>query len=373
MAVTRTVRLVAVAAAALVLSGCIRFAAPEALPVAPPTTGAVLADVTGDGTADVLVGTAAGLARYEYCGSGCLNPKEVVAGERPTLVADLNDDNIDDVISGVGSSTKILFGSATGLSSANAVTIPPVAGKTIVNVGDFNGDGNGDLVLVEGIFTFYVQYVVRLGDGAGGFTASSLSVVTGPLNAGRDQVEVADVDGDGRDDLVSTSLEGIAVTRFGGQSGCVFDSTCPYFTTPNSGSLFALGDINRDGRADLARYDGSTRAIDFLRSTGNGFTAFPSYRAITVPDSGTQIEMSLRDVDGDDIVDFLLNDWTNTHTWWSGTNDGGFPVQAVNDPPRRVSDCPSCFGDVNGDELPDILLPSPFPATGVSIVLNTSF
>ena len=100
-------RLVIVGVAAVVLAGCIRFAAPEDLPV---PGGAALADVTGDGTADVLANTAAGLARYEYCGPGCLDAKEVIPGENVEHVADFNGDDAEDIVSSGGSSLKILFG-----------------------------------------------------------------------------------------------------------------------------------------------------------------------------------------------------------------------------------------------------------------------
>jgi hypothetical protein len=233
-------RVVLVVATAVVLAGCIRFAPPQDLPVA---GGAALADVTGDGTADVLASTAGGLARYEYCGTGCLYAK-------------------------AASSFNILFGSATGLSAANAT--PAVS--SIADVGDFNGDSKLDLVRFEFIDFSFARYVVLVGDGAGGFTTSSLRVIAPQGELGSSQVEV--------------------------------------------------GDIDRDGRDDLAHHQFSTNTIAFFKSTGGSITPFPPYQTITVPVSNHRISMGLRDLDPDGVVDFLLNDGVNPRTWWSGTNDG---------------------------------------------------
>ena len=182
-------RLVIVGVAAVVLAGCIRFAPPEDLPV---PGGAALADVTGDGTADVLANTAAGLARYEYCGPGCLDAKEVIPGETVEHVADFNGDDAEDIVSSGGSSLKILFGSATGLSAANAVAIASSSFPEIAGTGDFNGDGKVDLLRFTRIFGLLGHYVAHLGDGAGGFTPSDLIVITPDLcirteSSGRDR------------------------------------------------------------------------------------------------------------------------------------------------------------------------------------------
>ena len=75
--------------------------------------------------------------------------------------------------------------------------------------------------------------------------------------------------------------------------------------------------------------------------------------------------MGLRDVDHDGKVDFQLDDHVNPRTWWSGTDDGGFPYKAVTDVPLPASGCAQCFGDVNGDGRLDAV-------TGNQLWINTS-
>ena len=129
--------------------------------------------------------------------------------------------------------------------------------------------------------------------------------------------------------------------------------------------LFTIGDIDGDGRDDLARYQFSTNSIDFFRSTGTDIIPFPPSQTITVPASSTEIQMGLRDIDANGAVDFLLNDGVNPRTWWNGTNNGRFPFKALTDVPLPASGCELCFGDVNGDGRLDAI-------TDQALWINTS-
>jgi hypothetical protein len=325
-------------------------------------TGGTLADITSDGTADILgaiAGGGTGFQRYEYCGTGCLTPKEVVSGQRVEFVAHFNNDDRDDVLTYDGSLYRVLFGGPTGLSLATAVTVPAITDSAFVFTGDFNGDGNADLVRNGGIAGFpdVLTLTAYLGDGAGHFIASSLVAIATGGELGRTQVEIADVNGDGRDDIVTNFLSDIHVTKLGDPNcGGVAPGTCPYIEAAIPSGLFAFGDIDGDGKDDLARYQFSPSSVDFFRSTGTGFTPFPPFQTISVPVSGTQIQMQLRDIDNDGITDFLLNDHVNTRTWWSGTNDGGFPYEAQTDVPLQATGCDHCFGDVNNDGRVDAIV-----------------
>ncbi len=370
MTIPRTSRLVLLVGASILLAGCISFAAPDDVSVPGP---AVLVDVTGDGSADILSSSAAGLARYEYCGVACVSPKEEIAGEHLRQVGDFNNDAKQDVIAFDGSNFTLLFGSDTGLSTTDAVAIPrPFGGYTISAIGDFNGDGKADLLWGSLVFNMFAHSVAQLGNGAGGFTTSSFGTLLPTGEAGHTQLEVGDVNGDGRDDLIASAVGQVQVVEYGGPQ-CDFGGlsvTCPAFQQSLTSDLLAVGDVNGDGRVDLARYEFSSHSVDFFRSTGSSFTPFPLYQTIATATSGSGVQMGLRDVDGDGVVDFELNDGATARTWWSGTDDGGFPYRTLTDVPLRASGCTLCFGDVNGDGRLDAIVPN--SASGNELWINTS-
>jgi hypothetical protein len=85
-----------------------------------------------------------------------------------------------------------------------------------VATGDFDGDGNRDIV-----FTKFDprEFVILLGDGKGGFTRATLDGLTADPNTNYD-LTVADVNRDGRPDIV-VMYESGAPTRLADQDGSI--------------------------------------------------------------------------------------------------------------------------------------------------------
>jgi FG-GAP-like repeat len=117
-----------------------------------------------------------------------------------------------------------------------------------VAAGDLNGDGNLDLV-TDSWGTDQVE--VLFGDGRGAFTAPGSFFAVGKHPYQR--VRVADVNGDGRADVITTNLEGDNVTvLLGDGRGGLRPSAGSPFHCGDSPFNFAVGDVNADGRPDLA-------------------------------------------------------------------------------------------------------------------------
>jgi len=126
---------------------------------------------------------------------------------------------------------------------------PP--GRLIPAVGDFTGDGRDDLVLGGNVNT----RARLLKNSASGLTVP----VPVPGLSSVQKLAVGDLDGDGRDDLVS-AYRGSVQIRVGRPSGFAEARTLtgrspgiPLTAHPHSfGASLAVGDVDRDGRADLA-------------------------------------------------------------------------------------------------------------------------
>ena len=133
------------------------------------------------------------------------------------IAADFNNDGRDDLLLG----TKICFGTSTGLQAPVDIASPNVGAGAI---GDFNGDGNIDLVTSGGLL---------LGNGDGSFHADGSANVGGIPG---------DFNGDGHLDLLSFN-------KFLKGNG---DGTFQVFDDPRFGGSGLAADFNGDGKLDLA-------------------------------------------------------------------------------------------------------------------------
>jgi hypothetical protein len=184
-------------------------------------------------------------------------------------------------------------------------------------------------------------------------------------------VAAADLDGDGRLDLVVANRVSNTVSVLVNQGEGTFAAKVDYPTGDAPNSVVVV-DLNGDGKPDLAVANIFAGSVSVLLNQGDGtFAAKIDYLAGPAPSS-----VAAADLNGDGKPDLAVgnNDSTvNTVTVLLNRGDGAFARfdYAVASAPFAVATV-----DLNGDGRPDLAVASgsrsPFPAGGsvVGVLLN---
>src|SRR6266566_3096794 len=220
----------------------------------------------GDGTFQVArsVYFNGGGARFWYIAEGDFNGD----GKLDLAVTDYSNNNV-----------SVLLGNGDGTFQAPR-TFPVGIHPAQVAVGDFNGDGILDLAVADYGCSQECHpspsntVLVLLGNGDGTFRpAPNLTVGNGPAG-----VAVADLNGDGKPDLVVANFDDNTLSVLLGNGDGTFQAAQNYLV--DSAPVFvAVGDLNGDGKPDLAVADLHTFNISVLinNSGGSPVVATPTF------------------------------------------------------------------------------------------------
>jgi hypothetical protein len=158
---------------------------------------------------------------------------------------------------------------------------PDFTGGVRVATGDINGDGTPDIVTGAGrgggpqVRVFDGATGQRLSGAIGSFFAYSSGFTGGVF------VASADVNGDGRDDIITSAGAGGGphVRAFSGVDGARIMGFFAYEDAFTGGVLVASGDLNGDGRADVitSPYTGSQPVKVFSGDGGAELRSFFPY------------------------------------------------------------------------------------------------
>jgi hypothetical protein len=170
---------------------------------------------------------------------------------------------------GVSLQVQTLLGDGSGgFTSGPTAVLSDRTGLFGASAADVNGDGRLDLVLTDamGNPADQIEDIVALGDGTGAFTfGPSSSVSTGGFRA---ETAVADLNGDGKLDLATTD-DGASVVRvlLGNGDGSFVPG--PVVSLPQPPELLAAGDFNGDRVPDLA-VEAVIGPLDVFPGIGDG-------------------------------------------------------------------------------------------------------
>jgi len=253
------------------VNGVPQFTVTTYTPVYSGLRSVTVGDLNGDGSPDFIVGNAYGnLYVYLNNGDGTFTAGQTtnlmpnVGGSTgPGVIADVNGDGKADfvVTSNQAGATDIFFGNGNGTLQA-PVVIPN--STTSIAVADVNGDGKLDLLAVANGAPN--QLLVYLNTGGGSFSAPTEYSTGGTAFHGWTSVTTADINGDGKLDVVTTNSGSNNVAAFLGDGSGTFGAPALFTVNVNPFDV-AVRDFNGDGKPDIATVGYGDRSYGVLTNT----------------------------------------------------------------------------------------------------------
>jgi len=243
--------------------------------------------------------------------------------------------------------------------------------------GDVNGDGRPDLVTINST-SFTVAVLLGSSSTPGTFGAPTTYASGGSGGtAGAISVALGDVNGDGRLDVVATNTTNstVGVLLNSATTPGTFGPAVVYSTGSSGPRVVALGDVNGDGRLDIATAAFDNNFLSILLNSATTPGTFGAPANYSTGGSGGTTGVALGDLNGDGRLDALALD-RNTGSVSVFLNPAATPGSFGT--PTKYSNGASSsasfgltVGDLDGDGRPDVVTANLSSPT-VSVLLNSA-
>ena len=337
------------------------FADAESIVLGSSPKSAAVGDVTGDGLADVLVSTERETTPnpndnkvflLRQLSDGSLAQPEAFPPTQdvgiPSIdVGDIDGDGLLDVVAATYAGVDIFLQRDGTLGEP--IPVPGTAGARQVVVADVDRDGRDDLVIRAD-----AMLLAHNVDGLT-FTVSILGAEY-PY-----ELDVGDVTGDGRPDVVTLYYQQSRLHVWRQLSDGTFAPPVSYAVGGSSFGGLALADLDTDGRLDVAvsvSGSGGTAGIYQLLQTAEGVLAPP----VRMPVYSSVSSTDAFDLSGDGRDDLVtLHDSEPTAGVLVQTRDGYLHGPDYYRAPSWAFNYTDSIGlgDFSGDALADIAVPGP--------------
>lgn len=283
------------------------------------------------------------------------------------VLGDVNKDGKLDILTanGFAQTVAVLLGNGDGTFRTVTTYTTGAGYADDLAVTDLNGDGRLDVVVANG---FGNSVVVLLGRGDGTFLAAT-SYTVGSGNTPVD-IAVADVNKDAQADVLVVNSNGYSVSVLLGNGNGTLQAAKTYSAGSSSSPAgLAVGDLNGDGKPDVATANESNDGAGVLLGNGDGtFQAATVYPAIAMSSPNA---VALADVTGDGKVDITATSFNNSTVMvLPGRGDGTFQTAVPFSTGPSSSPDGVAAVDVNKDGLPDLLTVNT-NGKAIGVLLNT--
>jgi hypothetical protein len=277
-------------------------------------------DLRGDGQLEIVVAcdSANVISVIPVLAGGVLGSRtDLAAGLAPVRLGtgDIDHDGRTDVlaVNQGDNSITIVGADAHGTLSSRTISGFGVAGdkNSSLTVADWSADGNLDLAIgTSGAPGGFHSDVLLSGDGLGGFSS------TGNLSSGVANtcaMTAADIDGDGRADLVRAAMYDSAGVHKAVCMGDFFTpGMAPWITAGAYGDYSFIGtparvvmaDVDGDGRPDALITDVEDNALHVVLNAATTFAQGPISLGVGNGPRGLAVD----DFDGDGVPDVAITD-----------------------------------------------------------------
>jgi hypothetical protein len=322
------------------------------------------ADFTGDGKIDIAVGHISNktITIYKNSGTGTFSiHSSVVMTGATSLPYDLvaGDFDLDgdvDLAAALISSLGYFTNNGTGSFTYN---LHPSVGASQMSItsGQFDGDGKADLAIASpnSASGQKVQRLINASGPANGgvWFGTPLGLASGNFTT---DVETADVNNDGKIDLLSVNSSSNTITVLLGDGLGYFAAPTHYAYGIDGGVDMTINDFNSDGFADVVVTRSGFSEARLMLNNGSG--GFPTATALPVDPAGTSgnpgVGVISGDFNGDSKADLVFRAYGSNLYVYPGTGTGTFGAASTFSAGGSSPLDYIVSADFNGDLRPDL-------------------